>query len=155
MVVAMLMMTRAADVEQDYLFGICRSIGDKLISNDKQNACKVEPGSAGQNPADQEDHGGSAPGQQSEPFFQIFINGDYLIVVIRFEEELADDNTAQNRAYAELGIGEVAGMVAFPRRSQEGGRADFRSQDGGQDGPPGQGTVSQSIIRQGFCLRPA
>lgn len=66
------------DVKQDYLFGICRSIGDKLISNDKQNACKVEPGSAGQNPADQENHGGSAPGQQSEPFFQIFINGDYL-----------------------------------------------------------------------------
>lgn len=88
------------DVKQDYLFGICRSIGDKLISNDKQNACKVEPGSAGQNPADQENHGGSAPGQQSEPFFQIFINGDYLIVVIRFEEELADDNAAQNRAYA-------------------------------------------------------
>ena len=137
------------NVKQDNLVGVRRGVRHELVGNDQQNACKVKSCSTGEHPADQEDHGGRAARQEPESFFQVFIDGDHLVVIVGFEEELADDDAAQDSADAELGVREVAGMVAFPRSPQKGGRADFRRQDGGQNGPPGQGAVAQGIVRQG------
>jgi len=140
---------QGGNVEQDNLAGVCRDACQELVGNDQQNAREIEPGSAGEYPADQEDHGGCPPRQEPESFFQVFIDGNNLVVIIGLEKEPADDDAAQDGADAELGVREVAGMVSFPGSSQEGGRADFRRQDRGQNSPPGQGTVAQGIVCQG------
>lgn len=60
------------------------------------------------------------------------------MVIVGLEKEPADDDAAQDGADAELGVREVAGMVSFPGSSQEGGRADFRRQDRGQNSHQGR-----------------
>ena len=105
---------QGGNVEQDNLVGVCRDACQELVGNDQQNAREIEPGSAGEHPADQEDHGGCPPRQEPESFFQVFIDGNNLVVIIGLEKEPADDDAAQDGADAELGVCEVAGMVSSP-----------------------------------------
>ena len=41
-------------------------------------------------------------------------------------------------ADGELGVGEVAAVVALARRAEEGGGAQFRRDEGAEHGPPRQ-----------------
>ena len=67
---------------------------------------------------------------------QIFVDRENFVVVIRFDENVADENAADDRAEGELQIGVIAVAEAFPGRSEKCAGACFSRHQRSEHGPP-------------------
>ena len=67
---------------------------------------------------------------------EIFVDRINFVVVVRLDENVADEDARENRAERQLQISVVAQREAFARRAEKGAGACFGSDDRGEHGPP-------------------
>ena len=67
---------------------------------------------------------------------EIFVDRINFVVVVRLDENVADQNARQNRAERQLQVGVVAQCEAFPGRTEKSAGACFRRDDRSEHGPP-------------------
>src|SRR5204862_52116 len=67
---------------------------------------------------------------------QIFVNRIDFVIVVRLDEDVADQDACEDRAEGELKISVVTKGETFAGRSKKCSRAGFRSDERGQNGPP-------------------
>ena len=119
---------------------------DQLVTDDDDHRRDVEPRAAGEQPRDEEDGAGRIARGDAEADLEEFVNGDDVVVVKRADEKIGDDDAREDGADGQLRVEEIALVVALGGRAEEGGGAQLRRDDGGEDGPPGKLTTADAEL---------
>src|SRR3989454_1935639 len=75
-------------------------------------------------------------GRRTEANVQVVVDRVDLVGEVGLEEDVTDNTSSDDEAQNELYVSKALVGVALARRSEEGGCAGFRRDDGGHHGPP-------------------
>src|SRR5207244_5111426 len=110
---------RGAQVNPKSLNLVWSSAADHFVGQCQCDSSYVQARSRSEQTRDHENRGSRILTRDPEARGQVLINRENLIVVIRFDENVADKHASDDRAEGELQIGVVAVAEAFPRRSEK------------------------------------
>src|SRR4029077_3695569 len=90
--------------------------------------------------------------RHAEASGQVFVNGINFVVVVRLDENVADQNSGENRADSQLQVCVIAKREAFARCSEKRARACLGRDNGSEHRPPGNSAAAESEIGKIFLL---
>ena len=83
---------------------------------------------------------------------QVFVDRENFVVVIRLDENVADENARDDRAEGELQIGVIAQRESFARRAEKCAGAGFRRDEGSEHRPPRNSPATEREIFEVILL---
>ena len=117
--------------------GVEDAAGSQFVNKYQRDGRHVDARPRRQHACDQKHGARGVLGPRAEPPRQVLVDGIDVEPVIGREKNEADDDPGEDRPEGQLDEEVVALVVAFAGRAEEGARAGFRSDERGQDGPPG------------------
>src|SRR5205085_1043565 len=75
-----------------------------------------------------------------------FVDRENFVVVVRLDENKADQNAADDRAESELQIGVVPMAESFAGRAEKSAGAGFGRNEGGEHSPPRNATAAEGEV---------
>src|SRR4029077_7578398 len=117
--------------------------------------CEHERNGRGKQPRPRREHtrehensGGSVFRSDPETRGQIFVDRKDFVVVVRLDENVADENARQDSSESELDVGVIPQRKTFAGCSEKSAGARFGGDDRGEHGPPGNLPATESEIFQ-------
>jgi hypothetical protein len=110
---------RGTDVDPESLSLVWPSAADHFVGKRECYGCHIQPRSGREQTRNHENGGSRIFTRDPEARGQVFVDRENFVVVIRFDENVADENAPDDRAEGELQVGVVAVAEAFPRRSEK------------------------------------
>ena len=83
---------------------------------------------------------------------QVFVDRENFVVVIRLDENVADENAREDRAEGELEVGVIAQREAFAGRAEKCAGAGFGRDDGSEHRPPRNAPAAEREIFEVILL---
>src|SRR5205807_2076924 len=137
-----------ADVDKKS-FGLSGSrAANHLVREHERNCGDIKPRTGSKQAGKHENGGGRVLGRDTKPRSQIFVDRENFVIVVRLDENIADENPRQDRAEGELNVSVIPESEAFARRSEKSSGARFGGDDRSKDSPPRDAPAAEREVRE-------
>src|SRR5947209_7663784 len=117
-----------------------------FIRERKRDGSDVQTSAGGKQTRDHEDCGCSVLTSHAESRGEVFVDREHLVVIVRLNENVADENPADDRAEGELQVGVVAMAEPFAGSTEKSAGAGFGGNEGGEHSPPRNATAAEGEV---------
>ena len=114
-----------AEVNPESLSLVRSSAADHFVGQGERDGCDIQPRPGREQTRDHENGGSRILTRDTKARGQVLVDRENFVVVIRFDENVADENASDDRAEGELQVGVVAVAEAFPGRAEKCAGACF------------------------------
>ena len=137
-----------ADINPECLRLVRANAADHFVSEGERDGRDIQP-RAGREQARDHEHGRRGIlGRDTETRGQVFVDRVNFVVVIRLDENVADENAREDGAEGELHVSVIAQREAFAGRPEKSAGARFRGDDGSEHGPPRDAPAAEREVFQ-------
>ena len=143
---------RRREVNPQSLSLVWSSAADHFVGQSEGDGCGIQPCARREQPGNHENRGSGVLRRNAESRGQIFIDRVNFVIVVRFDENVADQNSRQNRAESELDVSIITQRKTFAGCSEKRARACLGRDNGSEHRPPGNSAAAESEIGKIFLL---
>lgn len=143
---------RGTEVDPERLGLVGPRPADHLIGQGESDGCDVKPRPGREQTRDHENSGSRILAPDPEARGQVFVNRKNFVVVIRFDENVADENASYDRTEGELQVAVIAMAESFPGRSEKCAGTCFSRDERRKDRPPWDAPATEGKVGQGIFL---
>jgi hypothetical protein len=141
-----------ADVNPERLHLSWPRAGDHFVGEDERDSSDIQARAGGEHARHQKHAGCSVLSRRAETRGQVFVDRVNFIVVIRLDEDVADENPRDDRTERELHVSVIAEREPFAGRAEECRRAGLRRDNRGEHRPPRNAPPSEREVMQAILL---
>src|SRR5205823_66368 len=99
---------------------------------------------------EKENRGGSVLGADTETRSQIFVDRINFVIVVRLDENVANENAGDDGAEGKLEISVISQGKSFARCPEKCSGAGFGGNERSENGPPGNLAAAESEVGEVF-----